>query len=76
MATWAWIVTVGVWALFTVSLAWLLRHRGEPTGSKVGAAGTRVRRSPVGDNEPPGRLKTPPVQARRWRQRSWWSKTR
>jgi hypothetical protein len=63
---WVWVLTAVVWALFTVSLAWLLRHRGEPHGSGIGDAGARVRR-PVGDNAREGR---------RWRQRSWWSKTR
>jgi hypothetical protein len=64
---WLWILTAGVWALFVVSLAWLLHHREEPAGSRFGASAKSGARPAVGDNEPEGR---------RWRQRSWWSKTR
>jgi hypothetical protein len=48
---WVWILTAGVWALFMVSLAWLLRHRDGPAGSNVCATGAPVPRPPVGDNE-------------------------
>lgn len=64
---WLWILTAGVWALFAMSLAWLLHQRDEPAGSRIGGTAKPVTRRVVGDNEP---------EVRRWRQRSWWSKTR
>jgi hypothetical protein len=64
---WLWILTAGVWALFGVSLAWLLHHRHQPAGSRIGPTAEPVTRRVVSDNEP---------EVRRWRQRSWWSKTR